>query len=173
MQRTFFITSERMGFGRWERDDLPLACALWGDARVTALIGGPFTEAHVAARLEKEIATQAEFGVQYWPTFLLDDGQHVGCAGLRPYRVDERVYELGFHLRPEHWGRGLAKEAARAVIKFAFENLGASALFAGHHPENGASRQLLEKLGFRRTGEEFYEPTGFKHPSYLLHPGLE
>jgi [ribosomal protein S5]-alanine N-acetyltransferase len=106
--------------------------------------------------------------VQDWPIFLLENDQHDGCAGLRPYRVDEGVYELGFHIRTAYWGQGIAQEAALAVVKFGFETLGAKALFAGHHPDNGASRRVLAKLGFRFTQEEFYPPTGLMHPSYLL-----
>jgi RimJ/RimL family protein N-acetyltransferase len=82
--------------------------------------------------------------------------------------IEERIYELGFHLRAEPWGRGLAEEAGRALIDFGFETIGAEALFAGHHPENQASRRTLVKLGFRLTHEEFYPPTGLLHPSYLL-----
>jgi len=108
------------------------------------------------------------YNVQYWPIFLLDSGAHAGCAGIRPYRAEDRTYELGFHLRRACWGRGLAEEAARAVITFAFQKAGVKALFAGHHPRNAASRRVLEKLGFRFTHEEFYPPTGLKHPSYLL-----
>ncbi len=141
---------------------------LWGDPEVTALIGGPFTPEMVRARLAKEIAQMREYGVQYWPVFLLDGNQHVGCAGLRPHRVEERLYELGFHLGRAFWGRGLAKEAARAVIDYAFGTLGAEALFAGHHPSNDASRRLLLRLGFVRTHEELYPPTGRMHPSFLL-----
>jgi RimJ/RimL family protein N-acetyltransferase len=63
---------------------------------------------------------------------------------------------------------GLALEAGGAVINFAFANLGAKALFAGHHPQNAASRTVLEKLEFRFTHEETYPPTGQMHPSYLL-----
>jgi ribosomal-protein-alanine N-acetyltransferase len=53
----------------------------------------------VRTRLAKEIAQMQASGVQNWPVFLLDDYQHVGCAGLWPYRIEEGVYELGFHLR--------------------------------------------------------------------------
>ncbi len=106
--------------------------------------------------------------VQYWPVFLLETYEHAGCAGLRPYRLDGQIYELGFHLRPEFWGRGLAQEAGRAVISYAFEKLRAEALFAGHDPANSASMRVLIKLGFEFTHEEFYPPTGLKHPSYLL-----
>jgi hypothetical protein len=48
-------------------------------------------------------------------------------------------------------GKGTAKEAARAVIDHGFDTLGATALFAGHHPHNEASRRLLQKLGFVHT----------------------
>jgi len=164
----YFLSSTRLGFRSWTMDDLPQAIALWGDPAVTALLGGPFTPEQVAERLTKEIGTLAAHGVQYWPVFLLEDGRHAGCAGLRPYRIEDRIYELGFHLRPEFWGRGLAEEAARTLIEFAFKKLRAAALFAGHHQENPASKHILLKLGFRYTQDEFYEPTGMDHPSYLL-----
>jgi ribosomal-protein-alanine N-acetyltransferase len=166
--RDYFLTSERLGFGHWLTSDLSLACELWGNAEVTSLIGGPFTAEQVEQRLNREIASMRAYNVQYWPVFLLESDQHAGCAGLRPYRLDQQVYELGFHFRPEYWGRGLAQEAGRAVIAYAFEQLGASALFAGHHPDNAVSARVLAHLGFQFTHEEFYPPTGLKHPSYLL-----
>lgn len=166
--RIYFLTTDRLGFDHWSAGDLPLANALWGDPKVTALIGGPFTEDDVEARLAREIDLLRTYSVQYWPIFLLENDEHVGCAGLRPYRMEEKVYELGFHLRWEYWGRGLAVEAARAVIGFAFDTIGAKALFAGHHPQNSASQRVLAKLGFQLTHEEFYPPTGLQHPSYLL-----
>ncbi|MGA9890619.1 MAG: GNAT family N-acetyltransferase, partial [Candidatus Acidiferrales bacterium] len=95
----YFLTTPRVGFRYWTEQDLPLALALWGDPEVTAFIGGPFTEEMVRARLTKEIAQMQECGVQYWPIFLRDGDQHAGCAGLRPYRPAERIYELGVHLR--------------------------------------------------------------------------
>jgi ribosomal-protein-alanine N-acetyltransferase len=106
--------------------------------------------------------------MQYWPIFLLEGDKHVGCAGLRPYREASCLLELGVHMLPEFWQKGLAKEAACAVIRFAFSDIDASALFAGHHPENKASRHLLSKLGFEFTREELYPPTGRLHPSYVL-----
>ena len=148
--------------------DLPQAIELWGDPAVTSMLGGPFTPSQIEERLKKEMGTMSAHGVQYWPVFLLADGRHAGCAGLRPYRIEEQIYELGFHLKPAFWRQGLAEEAARRVITYAFETLGAAALFGGHHPDNAASKHILVKLGFRYTHEEFYEPMGMDHPSYLL-----
>jgi RimJ/RimL family protein N-acetyltransferase len=85
---------------------------------------------------------------------------------LRPYCLEDGVYEIGFHLRPDYWGKGLGTEAAKAVIDYAFTTLKANDLFAEHHPNNIGSMKLLEKLGFHHTHDEFYEPTGLNHPSY-------
>ena len=134
---------------------------------MTEFIGGPFSENQKTHRLSLEIQNQERAGIQYWPIFLLEDGQHLGCAGLRPYRTPD-VFELGVHLLPEFWRQGLAEEAARAVIQFAFSDKGATAVFAGHHPDNETSRRLMKKLGFQFTHEELYPPTGRLHPSYIL-----
>jgi ribosomal-protein-alanine N-acetyltransferase len=168
MIRPYFLRTDRLGFDVWTPDDLPLALDLWGDVRVTRLIGGPFSEEQVRQRLEQEIANQAAHGVQYWPVFRLKDGEHVGCCGLRPYPEREGALELGFHICYGYWRQGYASEAAQAVIRYAFNMLHVSGLFAGHNPENVASHLLLERLGFRYTHDAFYKPTGLYHPSYIM-----
>ncbi|HKO57865.1 MAG TPA: GNAT family N-acetyltransferase [Thermoanaerobaculia bacterium] len=155
----------RLFFRPWTEDDFDIAFALWGDAEVTRYIGGPFPPEEVRRRLRRSVESEAEQGVQYWPMFLRESGEHVGVCGLRPY---EDFYALGFHLRARYWGQGLAREAAEAVIAYAFDTLGARALFAGHHPQNDRSRALLTKLGFEYTHDQLYEPTGLQHKSYLL-----
>lgn len=170
--REYFLKTQRIGFSHWEQADLPLARALWGDPAVTRYIAasGSLPEEAVAARLQSEISNQIEAGMQYWPLFLLEDEAFVGCCGLRLYEAENGLLELGFHLRPAYWGKGLAREAASAAIGYAFGVLGAKGLFAGHHPDNAASRALLEKLGFRFVRDEYYPPTGLQHPSYLYTP---
>lgn len=128
----------------------------------------PFDQATIMARLRSEIASQREYSVQYWPIFLRMGGDLVGCCGLHMRDAAKKIYELGFHLRPAFWGKGFATEAALAVIAFGFSQMNASALFAGHHPENEGSRKTLLKLGFRKTHEELYAPTDLMHPAYLL-----
>lgn len=170
-----FLTTPRLHFRTWRRADRARAIALFRHPDVSRYIHAarPTLE-ESAARFEREIATQQKHGVQYWPIFLRDDDRLVGCAGLRPYGSDARVFELGVHLLPAYWGKGLAKEAATAVIAYAFSTLGARSLFAGHNPKNEASRGLLLRLGFRHTHDELYAPTGSMHPSYVLSPvGVE
>jgi len=165
----FFLQSRRLGFRTWRPSDLPLALRLWGDPAVTRFISREgFAEPEIRARLEREIATQETSRIQYWPIFTLAGAQHVGCCGLRPREGHPLVPEFGVHIGSDHWRQGYALEAALCVIKYAFGVLGFEALFAGHNPENLASRNLLVRLGFAHTHDEFYPPTGLEHPSYLL-----
>ena len=180
--------TERVGFKWWTPQDGARARALWGDARVTALIGGPFDDEAVSERLRAEVHRASTEGVQYWPVFLKVKNnwrtpKHLGCAGLRLWRGDAAalirqhpeppmhssvIYEIGVHLMPAYWGRGLAAEVATAVLAHAFDVLQAGAVFAGHHPDNTKSKLLIQSLGMKFWREEFYPPTGRMHPSYVL-----
>src|SRR5262245_41503428 len=113
MHPTYFLTTERLGFRTWVIEDLPLALGLWGDPEVTRLIDArcQLSEDQVRERLLREVSLQASHGVQYWPVFLLATGEHLGCAGLRPSRLEQGIYEIGAHLRPRCWGQGYATEA--------------------------------------------------------------
>ena len=173
MNSEYFLKSRRLGFRNWSMDDLDLAYGLWGDFEVTKLFDarGPLSKEQVKDKLVQELATLSAHEIQYWPVFLLESGEHIGCAGLRPYDIAKGIFEIGFHIRSNHWQKGYATEAARAVIDYAFTCLNVKALFAGHNPKNLSSRRLLLKLGFHYTHDEFYEPTGLDHPSYLLTAG--
>lgn len=164
-------TAERLRFTTWSDDDMPRALRIWGDARVTRhILGRTPSEAEVRVILDRNRDWQARWGVQYWPLERVDDGAFVGCCGLRPRDGEDDVWELGFAVVPEQQRQGFAREAAGAVIAFAFEHLGARELFAGHHPDNVISPRLLLELGFGYTHTELYEPTGREHPSYRLRP---
>lgn len=169
----YFLRSRRLGFRPWREEDLPLAIGLWGDPEVMRFIDTRYrlSDDEVKEILQKYITMQREHGIQYWPIFLQNSDEHVGCCGLRPYNMANHIYELGAHIRSAWWRRGLAEEAACAMIEYAFGKRGAAALFAGHNPNNEASRHLLRKLGFRYTHLEHYPATGLDHPSYILTRG--
>ncbi|OCC24965.1 hypothetical protein MB02_05860 [Croceicoccus estronivorus] len=73
----------------------------------------------------------------------------IGCIGL-----DKRTagIELGYWIARKHWGRGYATEAGQALMAAA-RALGHRRIHAGHAMDNNASARVLEKLGFRPTGE--------------------
>jgi len=170
--RDYFLYTDRIAFSHWAQTDYDLAILLWGDEVVTKYISktGKFTEREIIERVNTEIKNEEVFRIQYWPIFEKETEDFIGCCGLRPYRIEDYVYEIGFHLRTKYWGQGFATEAALATIRHAFNNLNAATLFAGHHPNNTDSEKVLRKLEFEYIGDEYYEPTGLYHPSYRYSP---
>jgi RimJ/RimL family protein N-acetyltransferase len=162
------FSSERLVFRAWENDDIEKANQLWGDIEVTQYIGGPFSIDKISSRLKQEIDNQEKYGIQYWPIYFKSNNEFVGCCGLRPYKDQHDTCEIGFHLCKKYWGLGLASEAVRKVLKYAFIDLGYKRIFAGHNPKNEKSMNTLLKLGFKYIGDEFYQPTGLNHPSYEM-----
>jgi RimJ/RimL family protein N-acetyltransferase len=78
----------------------------------------------------------------------------VGLVGVS--WENENAPELGYCFGVDHWGKGYATEAARAVIDYAFEEFAIDQLLAGARVLNPASRHVLEKCGFQWTGVELH-----------------
>ena len=72
----------------------------------------------------------------------------IGCVGLAESNGE---VELGYWFAREHWGKGYATEASRAVLRLA-RVLGHRDIVAGHFIDNPASGAVLRKVGFRPTG---------------------
>jgi RimJ/RimL family protein N-acetyltransferase len=65
--------------------------------------------------------------------------------------------EVAYRLTRGAWGRGIATEAARALVAHALGPLGLSRVVAVTYPENRASQRVLDKLGFERRGLREYK----------------
>ena len=62
--------------------------------------------------------------------------------------------ELGYYLRRDQWGKGFASELVKAVVSFAFTELGAHRVLARVDPGNPASVRVVEHAAFRLEGQE-------------------
>lgn len=82
-----------------------------------------------------------------WGFVLKENGVLFGTGGLS-FCQERGMYELGYNIMKKYWNMGLTTEAARAIVDFAADALGADRIFAVHAKENGASGRVLEKLGF-------------------------
>ena len=80
------------------------------------------------------------------------DDAVIGTCTL--FRIDprHRHAEIGYALRSDHWGRGIASEAVALVLDWAFRRLDLQRVEADIDPRNDGSRQLLARLGFSSEG---------------------
>ncbi len=108
----------------------------------------PYTRKDAKAwiRFTKSLSPQSQFAVDL-------EGEAVGGVGILLTDDIERISgELGYWIGKDHWGKGLATEAARQMTSYGFETLGLHRVFATPFTRNPASVRVLEKLGFRREG---------------------
>jgi RimJ/RimL family protein N-acetyltransferase len=76
---------------------------------------------------------------------------HYAGPGIEGVAADE--YEVGWAVAADARGQGIATEAGRAAIDFAFRELGADEVVAYTSPGNAASLRVIEKLGMQLRGE--------------------
>ncbi len=76
----------------------------------------------------------------------------IGDASIEVQSVGNRQAELGFTLRRDRWGAGLATETAQLLLAFGFDQLGLNRIEATTHPDNVASIRVLEKIGMSYEG---------------------
>ena len=96
--------------------------------------------------LQKKYAAGA-----FWDFGLHDkeNGKFIGTCGFTSFHPDENYAEIGYVLAPEYWGKGLAAEACRAVLKFGFSVFDFDYACARFIEGNTASERVMQKLGMR------------------------
>lgn len=84
--------------------------------------------------------------------FLKDSGEYVGNIGIINISSAHNRGEITYFVDPELWGRGFATEGGRVMLKLAFENMRLKRLGGCCMSCNGASRHVMQKLGFKFEG---------------------
>ncbi|MCR9166216.1 MAG: GNAT family N-acetyltransferase [Nannocystaceae bacterium] len=97
-----------------------------------------------------------------------EEHRFVGWFHLRPSVADASVLELGYRLRRDAWGRGLATEGSRALVDYAFGELDRTCVDACTMPENAASIGVMKKCGMHYAGTFVHPRAGFEVVRYLV-----
>lgn len=166
MVKTAFtrIETERLILRRLSDEDLTAFMAYLNDPEVARYQSWEsYTERQAREAIEGQKSLEPGTPGR-WFTFaaeLKEAGRMVGHVSLSVKADDQRQAELGFTFAREQQGRGLAREAAEAVLDYAFGALGLHRVTAITDCENERSAALLGRLGMRREGH-FVENIWFK-----------
>jgi RimJ/RimL family protein N-acetyltransferase len=155
VSRLFPIETPRLTLREWTAADLPAMGLLYGDPDTMRYIG--HGRPLGAEEVERDLrATLRRYRLHGMGMGCIEDragGRVLGHCGLQRWDGTLDV-ELGYLLRPDARGRGLATEAAEAVVARGFEAFRPKRIVAILHPENAPSIALAERLGmayFRET----------------------
>jgi RimJ/RimL family protein N-acetyltransferase len=154
------IETRRLRLRPMTLDDLPSLAHLFADPDVMLYL--PTGESRSVEETQVELAymvdhwRQRGFGV--WAVTLRDTGEFAGYCGLQylhvePGGVSAEALQAGTDvevvagLAKPYWRQGIAPEATRAALRYGFETLRLARIVAAIHPDNDASRHILQSLG--------------------------
>ena len=143
------IETERLILRPWQEDDAEALYKYASDPDIGPPASWP---PHTSVENSRDII-RTVFAAPQTYAVCLKDGTPIGSVGLKlkgstdmTNRDDE--CELGYWIGKPFWGQGLIPEASRALLQYAFENLGMRAVWCGYYEGNQKSKRVQEKLGF-------------------------
>ncbi|MHC4449371.1 MAG: GNAT family N-acetyltransferase [Planctomycetota bacterium] len=154
-----------MAFPRLETDRLILRGFELADAADVQRLAGEFAVADTTGTIphpypdgvaEHWIATHADAfargeGVSFAVT-IADSGELIGSMSLMRISKRHASAELGFWIGKPFWNRGFCTEAAEAVVRYGFAELGLNRIDARHFSRIPASGAVLRRIGMQREG---------------------
>jgi [ribosomal protein S5]-alanine N-acetyltransferase len=169
------LETDRLLFRDHQLDDLEAFCAIEADAEFRRFVGGqPRTRAAAEEKFRRQYLPAIRNRMGLWATIYKPEGCYIGYCGVYPHFGSAGPIpaegSLGFSLARPYWRKGLATEAGRAFVRFAFSELKLSRLVTTVETGNGASVHVLTKLGFDHVRHEAGERRSFDHFE-LRNPG--
>jgi RimJ/RimL family protein N-acetyltransferase len=165
-----FFQTERLYLRLLETSDAVEMTRVLQNQNVTtkvAILPFPYEENDAHAWIQKadqafQDETELLLGI-----FIRDSMRFIGNVSLH-LEEDASRAEIGYWLDEAYWGKGYASEFAQPILTYAFEDLKLNSVFATVALDNTASQQLLEKMGFTRTGiKDVLTVSGTMRPSYF------
>jgi RimJ/RimL family protein N-acetyltransferase len=134
------------------------------DPRVREFFPSVLTREKSDAEVRHFQGTYDRDGFCMFAAELIATGEFIGFIGLQTMNfvvpsLAQPAVEIGWRLFPQHWGKGLATEGARGVIRYAFATLQLREVVAITVPTNLRSRRVMEKIGMRHLPQ-----LDFDHP---------
>lgn len=161
--------TERLILRRWRESDREPFARINADDRVMEFMPGTLTRAQSDGLADRIEAHFRRHGFGLYALELRNDSSFIGFAGLAIPSFQAHFtpcVEIGWRLSADHWGHGLATEAARQIVSYASEQLRLQALVSFTVPANIRSRRVMEKLGMSHDAKDDFDHPGLPegHP---------
>jgi len=142
------LETTRLVLREFRPDDSDALARVISDPETMRFYPSAYDRAGVEDWIARNRQRYAKDGHGLWAMILKASGELIGDCGLIVQNVDGAdEVEIGYHVRRDLWGQGLATEAARACRDFGFAKLPVERLISLIRPENLPSRRVAEKNG--------------------------
>jgi RimJ/RimL family protein N-acetyltransferase len=164
------LETPRLRLREFIAEDADALARILSDPETMRYYPAPFDRQGVEDWIQRNLRRYANDGFSLWAIILKESGELIGDCGLIKQVVEgTEEIEVGYHLRRDHWGKGLATEAARAVRDYGFASLKVDRLISLIRPENGPSRRVAERNGMKLWKEVVWR--GLPHCVYAVGRG--
>ena len=145
------LETDRLILRMWNRRD---AADLYAYAKNPNVGPNAGWKPHAGIGESREIINRVFRMHHTWAVVLRETGRVIGSVGLEddPLRSGIRSKELGYSLSEDYWGQGIMTEAARRVIRYAFEDMKVEVLSIRTSDNNTRSQRVIQKCGFHYEG---------------------
>ena len=142
------LETSRLILREFSADDAEALSRVLSDPATMRFYPAPYDQAGVEVWIARNLRRYAEHSHGLWAMILKASGELIGDCGLTVQEVDGvDEIEIGYHVRRDLRGQGLATEAARACCDYGFARLPVEQLISLIRPENMPSRRVAEKNG--------------------------
>ena len=150
------IETERLIIRRFmpeDANDIYEACNDYEMVKTTLGLPWPYTKQMAEGWIPK-LSQREKEGTSYEYAICFKDNPNkiIGCIALIDVNSVAKRAEMGYWVARKHWKKGIATEAAKAMLKFGFEKLGLHSIFARYFDINPASGRVMEKSGMTYVG---------------------
>ncbi|WP_436796325.1 GNAT family N-acetyltransferase [Actinospongicola halichondriae] len=155
------METERLVLRQWTDSDRDPFAELNADPVVMEHFPATLSRAESDAFVDRHAAIIAERGWGLWAVEVRATGAFIGFTGLMVPVFDADFVpcvEIGWRLAADSWGQGYATEAANAVLRHAFDEIGLDDVVSFTYVGNDRSRRVMEKIGLTERLE-------FDHPN--------
>lgn len=152
---TLRLETERLILRAFRAEDAAEMFKNWaGDAEATLYVSWPphQEEAQSLAFIQQHLEQYKDPSHYEWAIYHKESAQVIGSLGAMQPNERTGCVELGYIISRPFWGQGITTEAARAVIRFLFEQVGVLRIQAKFDPQNAASGQVMRKCGMQYEG---------------------
>jgi ribosomal-protein-alanine N-acetyltransferase len=142
------IDTPRLILREFSPNDTDALGGVLSDPETMRFYPAPLDRIGVEEWIARNRRRYAKDGHGLWAMVLKTTGELIGDCGLTVQPVDSTdEIEIGYHVRRDYWGLGLATEAARACRDYGFARLPVDHIVSLIRPENLPSRRVAEKNG--------------------------
>ena len=150
MLNTMIFETERLSLRPWKETDAESLYEYAKDERIGPIAGWPV---HTSVENSREVIKAVLSAPDTYAVCLKEDNKAIGSISLMVGRqsnigLPDTEGEIGYWIGVPYWGQGLIPEAAREIIRYAFEEKHLETLWCGYFEGNEKSRRVQEKCGF-------------------------